>query len=137
MKQIDSNYFVSEQITVDDLQNINAQGIKSIICNRPDNEAEDQTNYSDIEEAANKLGMEICFIPVDRNGINNDHIHFFNEAFKKMQHPILAYCRSGMRSTTIWALSNPDKQDPVEIINKANNAGYDISSFRDRISAED
>ena len=135
MKKINSNYFVSAQISVNDLEVIKSQGIKSIVCNRPDNEADDQTNYAEIEAEAQSLGMEICFIPIDRNGINIDHINSFKEALAQMQQPILAYCRSGMRSTSIWALSNPENITKEEIIQKAEDAGYDISAIAERITS--
>lgn len=42
IRQINDEYSVSGQITVDDLDEIKALGFKSIVCHRPDFEAPDQ-----------------------------------------------------------------------------------------------
>jgi uncharacterized protein (TIGR01244 family) len=41
--------------------------------------------------------------------------------------PVVAYCRSGTRSTTLWALSQAGKLPAEEIIAEAAGAGYDMS----------
>lgn len=43
-----------------------------------------------------------------------------------MPGPVLAYCRSGTRSATIWALSQSGLQTRDEILTAAARAGYDL-----------
>ena len=45
--------------------------------------------------------------------------------------PVLAYCRSGTRSTLLWALAEASAGgDPDAIILAAHRAGYDASALR-------
>jgi uncharacterized protein (TIGR01244 family) len=44
---------------------------------------------------------------------------------------VLAFCRSGTRSTFLWALARASQgEDGEELIRKAANAGYDLSPIR-------
>ena len=48
--------------------------------------------------------------------------------------PVLAYCRSGTRSTTLWALSQAGALPADEIISSAARAGYDMSHLAGHLS---
>lgn len=133
IKEIEPTYYVSEQITADDIESLKAQGIRSIICNRPDGEAEDQPPYADIESKATELGLEVLYIPIPKGDITEEQISTFVNEFYKLPMPVLAYCRSGMRSTSLWALANSTRLRPEDIIARATGAGYDISSLAERI----
>jgi len=133
IKKIDSNYYVSEQITVDQLEQIKAEGIRSIICNRPDGEGSDQPTHAEIESKAKELGLEFRFIPIDKGMIRDEQVNEFKQAFDELPRPILGYCRSGMRSTSLWSLANATKLTLPQIIEKASAAGYDITPLSKRI----
>jgi uncharacterized protein (TIGR01244 family) len=47
---------------------------------------------------------------------------------------VLAFCRSGTRSTTLWALSQAGKLPAHEIIAQAARAGYDMSHLLGHLS---
>ena len=49
---------VSDQIFPEDLKEIAAQGIKTIMCHRPDGEGADQPNFEEIQKAAKKLKIK-------------------------------------------------------------------------------
>ena len=52
-------------------------------------------------------------------------------AMEQAEGPILAYCRSGTRSTLLWALAQAQAgAAPDEIAAKAAGAGYDIAPVR-------
>jgi len=133
IKQIDSKYYVSEQIQVTDLDDIKAQGIRSVICNRPDGEAEDQPTHVEIETKAKSLGLEFRYIPIDRGMINEEQVQAFNSTFTELPHPVLGFCRSGMRSTSLWALANAQNMELDDIMTKASAAGYDMTPMSERI----
>ncbi len=127
IKKLSNEYFVSPQITVDDLEALKEIGIKSIICNRPDGEAETQPSYREIETKAAEFGIEFSYIPVLKAPATDIEVNSFSEIFSDLPKPALAYCRSGMRSTTIWAIDNPSKLSVSEILQTASNAGYDLT----------
>ena len=102
IRQINNEYSVAGQITVEDIETIAAMGFKSIVCHRPDHEVEGQPSYSEIEAAAAERGIEMRHIPVGREGVGFEQVQAFVDALDEMDRPMLGYCRSGARSTVIY-----------------------------------
>lgn len=102
IRQIDGEYSVSGQITVDDLDAIKAAGFKSIVCHRPDDEEPGQTPFAAIAERAAELGIETAHVPVGRMGVDGAAVEGMVDALDDLPRPMLGYCRSGARSTTIY-----------------------------------
>ncbi len=94
---------VSGQIQSSDVEAIKAAGFRTIICNRPDGEAGDQPNFAKIRRAASAVGIEARYIPVQASGVTLDNISDFAVALHDLPNPVLAYCRSGTRSATLWS----------------------------------
>lgn len=105
LRKIDENTFVSDQITINQLADFSALGIKTIICNRPDYEDPDQTSFSQIKAVADTLGIEVYYIPVSPQNITDDDVDHMRSALRKCKKPLLAYCRSGSRSIHIYNLA--------------------------------
>ncbi len=95
---------VSPQITPDDVVQAHSLGFQSIICNRPDGEEPGQPTFEDIEAAATKIGISARYIPISPAGISEADAAAFRAALDDLPTPILAYCRSGTRSATVWRL---------------------------------
>jgi uncharacterized protein (TIGR01244 family) len=133
--KINSELTVSDQITIEDLKEIHAQGYKTIFCNRPDQESEGQLAFSSIEKEAQNLGIKAIHQPVIGGQISDDDITQFGCYFEVAQKPIFAYCRTGTRCSTLWALSHAKKLSIDEILTSTQNAGYDLSSLRDRLNS--
>ncbi len=127
LKRINDRISVSGQIQPEDVAALQAAGFKTIINNRPDGEAPDQPPGSTIEAAAKQAGLRYLAIPLGREGVSPDMVERTREAIDASEGPVFAYCRSGTRSTTLWALSQAGKKDAGEIISEAAGAGYDIS----------
>ncbi|EGE61640.1 UNVERIFIED_ORG: uncharacterized protein (TIGR01244 family) [Rhizobium esperanzae] len=102
IRQIDDEYSVSGQITLEDLDEIKALGFKSIVCHRPDHESPDQTSFSVIEARASELGLEITHVPVGPMGVTEEAVQGMVDALDEFPRPMLGYCRSGARSTAIY-----------------------------------
>lgn len=124
---------VSPQISVEDVGVAASKGFKSIICNRPDNEGEDQTNAAEIQQAAADNGMAFYHQPVVGGKISDADIKDFAHLLATSEGPILAYCRTGTRSSTLWALSEAHHLSADAILSTAKDAGYDISGQRARL----
>ena len=133
--KINHELTVSDQITIEDLKEIHAQGYKTIFCNRPDQESEDQLAFSLIEKEAQNLGIKAIHQPVVGGQISDVDIAQFDAYFKAAPKPIFAYCRTGTRCSILWALSHASTLPIDDILSKAQNAGYDLSSLRDRLNA--
>jgi uncharacterized protein (TIGR01244 family) len=127
MKRIDDMLFVAGQIRPDDVAAIAAQGVTMIVNNRPDGEEYGQPLAAEIEDAARAAGIGYCHIPV-AGGFSQDQVAAMVEALEAAEGPVLAFCRSGTRSTFLWALAQAQAgHDGAEIMPKAAEAGYDLT----------
>lgn len=126
-KQINSKISVAGQISPDDLKALKAQGFAAVINNRPDGESPDQPSSAEMEAAAREAGLAYYAIPLGREGVSPDMVERTRQALDETVGPVFAFCRSGTRSTTLWALSQAGRTDADEIISQAAGAGYDMS----------
>lgn len=134
-RQIDSHFLASPQITLDDVAAAQALGVKLIVNNRPEGESDDQTPGSAIEAAAHAAGIAYVAIPVTHAGFSMPQVEAMQKALAQAgEAPILGYCRSGTRSTLLWALAQAaNGANPFEIAAKAASGGYDISPIRAQV----
>jgi uncharacterized protein (TIGR01244 family) len=130
-KKLTSDMFVAPQIDVAAIAEAKALGVTLIINNRPDGESDDQTPGAEIETAARAAGLDYVSIPVTQAGFSQGQVAAMKEAVTGATGKILAYCRSGTRSTRLWTLSEAAQNgDPDALTNIAAKAGYDVSDLR-------
>lgn len=130
-RQITDTVFASPQITLAEVAEAGAQGFRLIINNRPEGESDDQTPGEEIAAAAQAAGMDYVAIPVTHAGFSEAQVKAMAEALANADGPVLAYCRSGTRSTLLWALAEASKgANPTVIAAQAARAGYDIAPVR-------
>jgi uncharacterized protein (TIGR01244 family) len=134
LKRINDDISVSPQISPDDMPALKAQGFVAVINNRPDGESPDQPTNAVMEKAARDAGLAYHYIPLGREGVTPDMVERTTAALEGSNGPVLAFCRSGTRSTTLWALSQAGKAPADEIISAAANAGYDMSHLAGHLS---
>jgi uncharacterized protein (TIGR01244 family) len=134
-RKIDDKTFASPQITVDDIAEARALGIGLIVNNRPEDESDDQTPGADIEAAALAAGMTYVAIPITHAGFSMPQVEAMEAALAAAgDSAVLAYCRSGTRSTLLWALAQAHGgANPATIAACAAAAGYDISPIRAQV----
>lgn len=123
--------FASPQIGLDEVAEAKAQGIALIVNNRPEDESDDQTPGAEIEAAAKAAGIAYVAIPVTHAGFSEAQVQAMSNAISAAAGPVLAYCRSGTRSTLLWALAEASNGvNPTLIAAQAAQAGYDITPVR-------
>ena len=122
------------QPTVEEIGDLADRGYRSIISNRPDGETPDQPKWNDLKAAALARGMEAVHIPVVASQIDAADIRAFREALERLPKPIAAFCRTGTRSTLLWALANEASLTADERITIAAKEGYDLEPFRTLLS---
>lgn len=129
-------FFVAPQITPADVETARAVGITLIINNRPDGEETGQPEGAAIAAAAAAAGIAYVAIPVSGAGIGPEHLDAFDRAVAGAEGGVLAYCRSGTRSTVLRAMANARAGEPVDsIIDEAAEAGYNIAGQRRALEA--
>lgn len=131
-RKIDDRTLVSPQIDIDDVAAAKALGVALIVNNRPEGESADQTPGEAIAAAAQAAGIAYVAIPVTHSGFSMNQVTALDAALRQAgDAPVLAYCRSGTRSTLLWALTQARAGvSPDTIAAKAADAGYDVSPIR-------
>ena len=105
LRRLNGQLAVAGQINPGDVPELAAGGIRAIICNRPDGEAPGQPKFAEIEKAAAANGIKIVYQPVATTSISDQDAVTFGKLLEELPQPLVVYCRSGLRSTALWALS--------------------------------
>jgi uncharacterized protein (TIGR01244 family) len=122
MKQLEQGVFVAGQIRPEDVAGLK---INVLINNRPDGEEPGQPASADIAAAARAAGIDYRHIPIS-GSIDAAQIEAMAQALEAG--PALAFCRSGTRSTYLWALARASRgADPDRLAAAAAEAGYDLA----------
>jgi uncharacterized protein (TIGR01244 family) len=127
IRQLDDKMLVAGQLAPEDLPALKEQGVTIVVNNRPDNEDPDQPLSVDMEAAARAAGLEYRHIPI-RYGIGPSDVDDMREALKATgEGKLLAFCRSGNRSTLAWAVARAeDGVEPEELHRLAQEAGFNL-----------
>lgn len=135
IRKIDDRISVSPQIDPADVTELAAEGFAAIINNRPDGEEAGQPEGPAVRLVAETMGMAYTAIPV-AGGFSHDQVDAMRAALDAARGPVLAFCRSGTRSTNLWALAEAKAGgDADTIVAKAAAAGYDLAGLRPTLEA--
>ncbi len=130
-RQLTDRVFASPQIGLAQVAEAAAQGVTLIINNRPEDESDDQVPGTAIEAAARAAGMDYVAIPVTHAGFAEWQMEAMAKALAESSGPVLAYCRSGTRSTLLWALAEASRGRNCGVLAaQAAAAGYDLAPVR-------
>lgn len=106
IRNLDAKLAIVSQPTPDALAAFQQAGFASIICNRPDGEAPGQPPFADIAAEAARLGMEARYLPVIPGKVTAEDGAAFAALLAELPAPVIAYCRTGNRSQTLWTLAH-------------------------------
>lgn len=114
IKNLSESFSVTGQINAADLDEIKAAGFDYVVCNRPDGESSDQPPAEEIAAACEACGLGFAYLPLTVKDMSSSHAEQLSQLMSVESRRILAYCRSGKRSATLWAMavesSVPDEQ---------------------------
>ena len=129
-RTLDPTIAVAPQIDLEHVAQAASDGMTLIINNRPDGEEPGAPQGAEIEAAARAAGLGYVAIPVTHAGFSGPQVDAMVTALTSATGPVLAYCRSGTRSTLLWALARTKMgDDKGELEAKAAHAGYDLSAI--------
>jgi len=135
MRPLDEKTLAAQrQVAPDDLPAIAAAGVTLVVNNRPDGEEEGQPSSAEIEAAARAAGLDYRHIPI-AGGFNMDDVLAMADALDAAEGKVLAFCRTGTRSTFLWALAQSERGEPADrVAAAADAAGYDLAPIRSYLS---
>ena len=136
-KPLTPSLSVSPQLTAADVAQAARDGFRAIIDNRPDDEEPGQPRAAEMQALAAAHGMAFAYVPTVGGKISDEDVAQMAHALSVLDGPVLAYCRTGTRSTTLWALTQSGARAADDLIATAHLAGYDLSALRPRLETRE
>ncbi|MFP8967360.1 TIGR01244 family sulfur transferase [Pokkaliibacter sp. CJK22405] len=133
ISQLTSALSVTPQLQEADIRDVAAQGFRTLICNRPAKESDDQPDMPSLENACQAAGLQWAYLPVISGQITDQDIQDFGTLLENLPKPILAFCRTGTRSTILWAMNEARAGRVQSALDTASAAGYDLSAQQPRM----
>lgn len=130
-RKLSDSVLASPQIALEDIAIARDAGVTLIVNNRPDGEDPSAPQSDEIEAEAAAQGLNFVAIPIGHSGFSEPQVDQMIAALEQAEGNVLAYCRSGTRSTLLWALAQAKLgHAPDEIAAAAMAAGYDVGPVR-------
>ncbi len=129
IRQITPRYYVAPQIEASDMQFLAEAGFTHVIDNRPDSEVGPEHQSGAMQTAADEAGLEFVINPLTMETMSKERQIIQREQLDSTASKVLAYCRSGTRSTICWALAHAGDLPAEDILEAAAQAGYDLSGL--------
>ncbi|MGI3184054.1 TIGR01244 family sulfur transferase [Nioella aestuarii] len=135
LRPLSEDHSVAGQLDPADMAELAAQGVTTVICNRPDMEVPPSHQAAAMQAAAEAAGLAFVYNPVNGAAMTMDNVEEQAEALDSAQGASVAYCASGMRSSVMWAFSQAGQIATDDIIAAAGAAGYQLEGMRGQIDA--
>jgi uncharacterized protein (TIGR01244 family) len=133
IRHVTPDYAVAPQIDLSDLAELAALGFTTLINNRPDDEVPPEIQSARMKAAAEDAGLVYVANPVINGAMTMDMVAAQGQAIADASGAVFAYCRSGTRSSIVWALSQSGRQPTDDILGALAKAGYDLGGLRGQI----
>jgi len=126
---IDPKVSVAGQPSPDDIADWGREGVALLINNRPDGEEPGQPGSGTERRAAQAAGIGYLDLPVTGPTISRAAVEEFRAAVAAAPGPVVAHCRSGTRSLTLWALGEvvAGRLRRDEVLEVGARHGFDLS----------
>jgi len=131
--QLETDVSVAPQLAEANFAEISRRGFRSVVNNRPDGEEPGQLRNAQAEAAARREGLTFRYQPVANMDVTDEAVvDDFARLMSELPGPILFYCRSGTRCTTLWAQASAGRLGVSRTLEIAAAAGYDLAVLRDQ-----
>jgi len=135
LRRLSETYMITVQLEPGDMAGLAADGVRMVICNRPDAENPASLQASAMQQAAEAAGLGFVYNPVNGAAMTMDNVEEQAAALDAADGPIAAYCASGMRSAVMWAFAQAGRIETDAIIAAGDAAGVSLSGMRAQIDA--
>src|SRR6266850_4428606 len=121
---------VAGKLDPDDIETLAAAGVRTIVNNRPDGEDPGQLPAAEARRLTEAHGIAYHHIPITAATLSRADVDAFAAAMRDAPGPVVAHCRSGTRSTLLWALMRMrEGANALSLIAEAAQHGVDIASL--------
>lgn len=129
-KHLDDHFFVHGQIDQKVIDAAKQANFNAIVNNRPDMERPPLSS-KDARLYTEKAGMEYHYLPMGIGFDSAAALEGLIAIVTKTDGKILAHCKSGMRSASLWAMAMAKlrKYSVAQILSQAEKAGFDLSAI--------
>lgn len=134
---ITPDFAITGELSESDFAELAALGFKAVINNRPDGEGPGQQPAQMQEEFARSNGLAYAHIPATSQTLFSDQVvDAMAEALSKLEGPVLAHCKSGMRSTILWGAASARTRPVAEVLEALGNSPFDVSFLQDELEKQ-
>jgi len=126
--QINPSLSVADQIEESEVAALAAAGFKAVIDNRPDTEGGAPAER--IRAACERHGLAFFYQPVEFSTLSLADSDAFGQILRRCDSPVLAYCRSGRRSSALWALAVAPLVGAQAVIDRGKKARISLEELR-------
>ena len=106
INQVTPNFATAPQLAPEHMAEVARLGFQTVIANRPDFEGgPNQPTAQAMQAAAEAAGLAFHYLPVVSGQITPEQAQAMKQLLAQAATPVLAYCRSGARSTELFALA--------------------------------
>ena len=134
---ITPGFAVTSALAPDDFAEAARLGFRAILSNLPDGEAAGQLTGRDEAVLAWRAGLRFAHVPSSKLDLITDPVdEGKEEAVGRLDGPILAHCKSGLRSAIIWAAASARSQPVDCVLERLTAAGFDLDFLRDDLDTQ-
>lgn len=99
------HFATAPQLAPEHMAVIAQHGFHTVINNRPDGEGgPDQPTSAQMQAAAQAAGLTYHYLPVISGAATPEQVAHMADLVAHAPGPVLAFCRSGARSTQLWLM---------------------------------
>lgn len=133
LKPVTPKYNITKLLQASDVAHLASLGVAKIICNLPDGEVVGSTPSNEIRDAAAQHNIAFDYIPITMTAITPQVVSRQTQAVLSTRGMVVAYCATGRRSLTLWALEFSDKLPLDQILQRGQRLGFDLGSLRSKL----
>lgn len=128
--KITAKFSVLPQPSIEEFKSFSGAGVELVINNRPDAEDSEQPGNAAELEAARSVGLDYRHIPVTSATLSEAGIRTFQSALSRAKGHVLAHCKTGTRSLTLWVLGEvlDGRMTAAEVVPFGKRFGFDLTS---------
>ncbi len=135
--QLTARFAITSAMTAEDFTEAARLGYKAIVSNRPDDEEFGQLSARQEAVLAWRAGLQFRHVPTSKHDVfTDDVVEGMAMALSGLHGPVLAHCKSGVRSVIAWAAASARSQPVDCVLDTLKAAGQDLDFLRDDLEAQ-